>query len=67
MGYPKLNENTETLKIKTKNDEIEEIKNKTEKLVFENVLKSLIIDIEYYKKKFKFLNKIKFFWLFPKF
>ena len=47
--------------MKTKDDEIKGLKNKTEKHDNENILKSLKIDNEYYKKKYKGLNKKKFF------
>ena len=51
--YPKLNIDPEILKIKTKDDEIKDLKCKTEKHDPENILNSPEIDIEYYKKKFK--------------
>ena len=58
--YPNLNESEATLlKITTKGDEIKELKYKTEKHDHENILKSLKIDNEYYKKKYKSLNKKK--------
>ena len=47
------------LKIKTKDDEIKDLKYKTEKHDHENILKSLKIDNEYCKKKYKSLNKKK--------
>ena len=48
--YPNLNNEPEMLK-KTKDDEIKDLKYKTEKHDHENILKSLKIDNEYYKKK----------------
>ena len=58
--YPNLkSEDVELLKIKTRDDEIKNLKNQTEKHDHENILKSLKIDNEYYKKKYKNLNKKK--------
>ena len=52
--------------MKTKDDEIKYLKNETENLKYyserhnhENILKSLKVDNEYYKKKYKNLNKKK--------
>ena len=59
MAYPNLNNDPELLKIKTKDDQLEELQYKTEKHDYENILKSLEIDNEYYKKKHKSLNKKK--------
>ena len=47
------------LKIKTKDDEIKNLKYQTERHDHENILKSLKIDNECYKKKYKSLNKTK--------
>ena len=55
-AYPNLNNDPELLKIKTKNDEIKDLRYKIEKLDHENILKSLKIDNENYKKKYKNLN-----------
>ena len=55
--YPNLNIEPEILKIKTREDEIKNLKYRTEKHDHENILKSLKIDNEYYKKKC--LNKKK--------
>ena len=44
-------------KIKTTDDEIKNLEYQTEKHDHENIKKSLKIDIEYYKKKYKNLNK----------
>ena len=41
------------LKVTTKDDEIRELQYKTEKHDHENILKSLKIDSDYYKKKYK--------------
>ena len=49
----------ELLKIKTRDDEIKNPKYQTEKHDHENILKSLKVDNEYYKKKYKSLNKKK--------
>ena len=49
----------ELLKIKTRDDEIKNLKYQTEKHDHESILKSLKIDNEYYKKKYKNLNKKK--------
>ena len=58
-GYPNVNNERELLKIKTRDDEIKNLKYQTEKHDHENILKSLKIDNEYYKKKFKSLYKKK--------
>ena len=57
--YPDLKNEPELLKIKTRDDEIKYLKYQTEKHDFENILKSLKNDNEYYKKKYKSLNKKK--------
>ena len=54
---PDLKYEPELLKIKTRDDEIKNLKCQTEKHDFENILKSLKIDNEYYKKKYKSLIK----------
>ena len=56
-----MNIELELLKIKTRDDEIKNIKNQTEKHDKENILKSLRSDNEKYKKKNKSLNKKKVF------
>ena len=58
-NYPNLKNEPELLKIKTRDDEIKNIKFQTEKYDHENILKSLKIDNEYYKKKYKSLDKKK--------
>ena len=57
--YPNLNNDPELLKIKTKDDQLKELHYKTEKHDHENILKSLKVDNDYYKKKYKSLNKKK--------
>ena len=57
--YPNLNNEPELLKIKTQADEIKNLKKQTEKHDHENIIKSLKIDNEYCKKKYKNLNKKK--------
>ena len=57
--YPSLNKEPGFLKIKTRDDEIKNLKYQTEKHDDENILKSPKIDNEYYKKKYKSLNKKK--------
>ena len=59
--YPNSNNDMELLKIKTKVDEISDLKYKTEKHDFENMLKSLNIDHDFYRKKCKSLKKKKIF------
>ena len=51
--YPDSKNELELLKIKTKDDEIKNLKYLTEKHDHENFLKSLKIDIDYYKKNIK--------------
>ena len=58
-NYPDLKNEVELLKIKTRDDEIKNLKYQTEKHDYENILKSLKVDNEYYKKKYKSLNKKK--------
>ena len=57
--YPNLNNEPELLKIKKQTDEIKNLKYQTEKHDHENILKSLKVDNDYYKKKYKNLNKKK--------
>ena len=57
--YPDLKNEPELSKIKTRDDEIKNLKYQTEKHDHENILKSLKVDNEYYKKKYKSLNKKK--------
>ena len=52
-------DDVELLKIKTKDDQLKELQYKTEKHDQENILKSLKIDNEYYRKKYESLNKQK--------
>ena len=58
-AYPNINNEPELLKIRTRDDEIKNLKYQTEKRDHEYILKSLKIDSEYYKKKYKSLNKKK--------
>ena len=58
-SYPDLKNEPELLKIRTRDDEIKNLKYQTEKHDHENLLKSLKVDNEYYKKKYKSLNKKK--------
>ena len=60
-GYPNINNEPELLKIKTKDDEIKDLKYKTEKHDYEKIIKLLKIHNEYYKKKYKRVNKKKIF------
>ena len=57
--YPDLKNEPELLKIKTRDDEIKNLKYQSEKHDHENILKSLKVDNEYYKKIYKSLNKKK--------
>ena len=57
--YPDLKNEPELLKLKTKDDQLRDLQYRTEKHDHENILKSLKIDNEYYKKKYKSLNKKK--------
>ena len=57
--YPDLKNEPELLRIKTRDDEIKNLKYQTEKHDYENILKSLKIDNEYYRKKYKSLKKKK--------
>ena len=55
--YPNLNNDPEILKMKARDVEIKNLKYKTEKHDHENILKSPKIDNEFYKKKYKSLDK----------
>ena len=57
--YPDLKNEPELLKIKTKDDQLKEVQYRQEKYDYENILKSLKVDNEYYKKKYKNINKKK--------
>ena len=57
--YPDIKNEPELLRIKTRDDEIRNLKYQSEKHDHENILKSLKSDNEYYKKKYKNLNKKK--------
>ena len=53
--YTNINNEPEKLNIKSRDDEIKNLKYRTEKHDHENILKSLKIDKEYEKKKYKIL------------
>ena len=57
--YPNLNIEPKLLKIQTGDDEIKNLKYQTEKHDLENIIQSLKIDKEFYKKKYNSLNKKK--------
>ena len=57
--YPDFKNEPELLKIKTRDDEIKNLKYQTEKHDHENILKSLKSDNQYYTKKYKSLNRKK--------
>ena len=57
--YPNLNNEPELLKLKTRDDDIKNLKYQTEKHDHENILNSPRIANEFYKKKYKSLNKKK--------
>ena len=57
--YP--NTEPELLRKKPKDDEIKDLKYKTEKHDYQNILKALKIDNENFKKKYKRINKKKIF------
>ena len=60
--YPNLkSEDPALLKITTKDDQLKKLQYKTEKHGLENFLKSLKIDNECYKKKYKSLKKRKYY------
>ena len=60
-NYPNISNEPELLKIKTRDEEIKNLKYQAEKHDFDNILKSLKSDNEYYKKKYKSLNKRKYY------
>ena len=57
MAYPNIQKDPKLLKIETKDDDTEEITDRTEKHDQENISKLLKIDS--YKKKYKSWNKKK--------
>ena len=60
-GYPILkSDDVELLKLKTKDDHLKELQYQTEKHDHETILKSLTIENENYRKKYKSLNKKKY-------
>ena len=56
MTYPDLKNEPELLKIITQADEIRNLKYQTEKDDHEKIMKSLKIDNDHYKKKYKSLH-----------
>ena len=54
--YPNLNNEPELLEIKTRDDEIKNLKYQTEKHDYENILKSPEAENEKYKK---YINRLK--------
>ena len=54
-----MNNDPEIFIMRTKDDEIKDLKYKTEKHDHEKILKSVKIDNEFYKKEYKSLNKKK--------
>ena len=54
-----MNNEPQILKIKIKDDKIKNLKNRTEKHYYENILKSLKIDNEYYKMNYDSFKKKK--------
>ena len=59
--HPDLENDPELLKRKTRDDENKNSKNQNEKHDHENILKSLKIDNEYYRMKYKSVNEKKIF------
>ena len=59
--HPKINNEPELLKIKTRDDEIKNWKYQTEKHDHENILQSLKVDNEYLKKSTKNGTKRKYY------
>ena len=57
--YPTPKIDPELIELKTKNDEIKDSKYETENHDHEDLIKLRKIDNEYYKKKYKSLNKKK--------
>ena len=55
--YPNLNNEPDLLKLETRDDEIKNLNYQTERHHHGNIIKSLEIDVEYYKKKYESLNK----------
>ena len=49
--YPNINNEPELLKIRTRDDEIKNLKYQTEKHDHENILKSLRVDNDYHKNR----------------
>ena len=60
-SYPDLKNEPEMLKIKTRDDEIKNLKYQTEKHDHENILNSLKVDNQCYKKNIIISTKRKFY------
>ena len=60
-SYPNLGSEPEKLNMKTRDDEIKDLKYKTEKRDYENMVKSLKNNNDYYRKKNESLMKKKVF------
>ena len=58
-AYPNLINEPKILNMKTRDDEIKQLKNQTKKHDLDNIIKPLKNEKEYYKKKYKSLNKEK--------
>ena len=59
IGYPDVNIEPELKKLKTRHDEITILKNQTEKHDYENILKTLNFDTQFYENKNKSLTEKK--------
>ena len=61
MSYPKINNDPELLKVKTRDDEMKDMKYKTEKYDHENIIKSLKIDKDHSNQNYSKRKKKKIF------
>ena len=59
--YPNILNEPELLKIKTRDEEFKNLKNQTVKHDNESILKSLKIDNQFYRRKYKSCNKKEIF------
>ena len=57
--YPNIYNEPELLKMKTRDDEIKNLKHQIKKHDLKNLIKSLKADNEYFRKKYKSLNEKK--------
>ena len=57
MTYPNLNNHPDFLKLKTRDDEIKQIKINSEKHDYDNNWNSLKIDNDFFEEKYKSFNK----------